>query len=418
LNAAFVCRPVRGERTGQTNLHDRSRAIAEISRCDPCRAAIFGGLRAGTRDLRTAKCAAVPDLINVCGLTCDELVSSARERLPTAHGIARKAWKQVMLSGRFDLEALGLADRTANAWREQYALTLPNVVRTVSEETDTGTTAKAVLATHDGLEYECVLLPMGRGRATLCISSQVGCKMGCRFCETGRMGLLRNLSAAEIVAELLVARFVLGWAFNNVVFMGMGEALDNADAVLQVLRVMTDPSGLGFSQERITICTVGRIDGIERLKTLGMKRLNLSISLNAGNDALRSELMPINRVVPLSRLQETLLGYRPRANFVLGVNYCLMPDKNDTREHAREVGAFCKPLGRVMVNVIPYNPGTMPLTRMPTEEEIDTFIGWLREEGLPVRRRITKGRSVMAACGQLGNVELRQLRRRSSSVTS
>lgn len=349
--------------------------------------------------------------IELSALRCDELCALAKERLPQGAGIARGIYKQVMHRGVFEPEALGLGPRAAGAWREHFRLSLPRVVRTISEEAETGVTAKAVLAGADGLEFECVLLPMGRGRSTLCVSSQVGCKMGCRFCETGRMGLLRNLSVAEIVGEILVAKHVLGWPVRNVVFMGMGEALDNADALVQTLRVMTDDTGLGFSQERLTVCTVGRIDGIDRLAALGMKRLNLSISLNAANDALRSELMPVNRKVPLSLLQEKLASYRPRKNFVLGVNYCLLPGMNDTQAHAREVAEFCRPLGRVMVNVIPYNPGTAPLTRLPAEDEIDRFIGWLRDEGLPVRRRITKGRSVMAACGQLGNVELRRARR-------
>jgi 23S rRNA (adenine2503-C2)-methyltransferase len=169
---------------------------------------------------------------------------------------------------------------------------------------------------------------------------------------------------------------------------------------------------LGLSQERITICTVGRIDGIERLSQLGMKRLNLSISLNAANDDLRSDLMPINRKVPLADLQAALIKYQPRANFVLGVNYCLLPGMNDAPEHVREIAEFCKPLGRVMVNVIPYNPGTVPLTRTPTDDETDTFINQLRDQGVIVRKRVTKGRSVMAACGQLGNVELRKEHRR------
>lgn len=354
--------------------------------------------------------------LDLCGLTAAQLADAARERLPVGHGVARKIYKQVMHSGSFEPEALGLRQTSVEAWRAAFRLQLPRVVRTLSEASETGMTAKAVLATHDGLEYECVLLPMGRGRQTLCVSSQVGCKMGCQFCETGRMGLLRSLSAAEIVAELLVARYVLGWEFRNVVFMGMGEALDNADALVQVLHVITDPVGLGMSQERITVCTVGRIDGIERLRTLGMKRLNLSISLNAANDTLRSELMPVNRKLPLAQLQAALMRYRPRANFVLGVNYCLLPGKNDTQQHAREVAEFCRPIGRVMVNVIPYNPGSLPITRAATEDEIETFIGWLRDEGLPVRRRITKGQSVMAACGQLGNVELRRKRSLTQSI--
>jgi 23S rRNA (adenine2503-C2)-methyltransferase len=223
------------------------------------------------------------------------------------------------------------------------------------------------------------------------------------------MGLLRSLSAAEIVAQLVVAR-AQGFAVRNLVFMGMGEALDNADAVIQALRVLTDPGGLAISQERITVCTVGRIDGLQRLAQAGFKRLNLSVSLNAPDDALRSSLMPVNKVLPLSELQAALASYRPRRNFALGVNYCLLPGINDAPEHAAGVARFCAPLGRVMVNVIPYNPGNAPLTRAPEEAEIDRFIDCLRDEGLPVRRRVTKGRSVMAACGQLGNVELRRKR--------
>jgi 23S rRNA (adenine2503-C2)-methyltransferase len=340
-----------------------------------------------------------------------EFVQLARERLTHGAGIARTIYKDALRFGRFEPESHGLRPSSAAEWRAKFRLSLPRVVRVASEESEIGTTAKAVLALADGLECECVLLPMGRDRSTLCVSSQIGCKMGCRFCETARMGLLRHMRTAEIVAQLLVARHVLGWEFRNVVFMGMGEALDNAEHVLPALRVMTDSHGLGMSQERLTICSVGHVAGIAQLQALGMKRLNLSISLNAGNDALRSSLMPINRKVALAELQRVLLGYPQRPNFVLGVNYCLLPEHNDRAEHAREVAEFCRPLGRVMVNVIPYNPGSAPLTRAPSEDEIDRFIELLRDEGLPVRRRITKGRSVMAACGQLGNVELRTLRR-------
>jgi 23S rRNA (adenine2503-C2)-methyltransferase len=348
--------------------------------------------------------------IDIPGLCRDELIASARERLTHGHGIASRVYKDALRFGRFQPEAHGLGEAAARAWREQFRFELPRVVRTISEQSELGATAKAVLALSDGLECECVLLPMGRERSTLCVSSQVGCKMGCRFCETARMGLLRHMTTAEIVSQLLVARHGLGWEFRNVVFMGMGEALDNP-YVIPALRVLTDGSGLGLSQERITICTVGRVEGIRQLQGLGMKRLNLSVSLNAANDALRSELMPVNRSVPLAELQAALASYRPRANFVLGVNYCLMPGKNDAPEHAREVAEFCRPLGRIMLNVIPYNPGSVPITRAPSEVEIESFVERLRSEGLPVRRRITKGRTVMAACGQLGNVELRTLHR-------
>jgi 23S rRNA (adenine2503-C2)-methyltransferase len=353
--------------------------------------------------------------IEIAALTRDQLQAAARERLAFGHGVALAVYKDALRYGRYQPERHGLAQRGVSAWREAFAFSLPSVARTVEEHAETGRTAKAVLRYADGLEAECVLLPMGRGRSTLCVSSQIGCKMGCSFCETARMGLLRHMTAAEIVAQLLVARHVLGWEFRNVVFMGMGEALDNPN-LSAALAVLTDGSGLGMSQERITVCSVGNVEGIERLAQLGLKRLNLSISLNAANDLLRSELMPINRRVPLAALQAALLRYRPRPNFVLGVNYCLMPGLNASDEHAREVAAFCLPLGRVMVNVIPYNPGNVPLTRAPSDDEVVTFIERLRSHGLPVRRRITKGRSVMAACGQLGNVQLRVARRARGSV--
>ena len=221
------------------------------------------------------------------------------------------------------------------------------------------------------------------------------------------MGLLRHLRPDEIVGQLLVARHVLGWDFKNVVFMGMGEALDNP-SLFHVLRLLNDPGAMSIAQECLTVCTVGSIDGIERLKAEGFPRLNLSVSLNSADDATRSRVMPVNRKNPLVDLQAALAAYRPRRNFALGVNYCLMPGINDTREDAARVAAFCAPIARTLVNVIPYNPGNAPLTRAPSEDEVDTFIGWLREEGLAVRRRVTKGRSVMAACGQLGNAELRR----------
>ena len=346
------------------------------------------------------------------GLTWTELKAEARTRLAKGYGRAREVYRQVTEEARFAPEELALADRWATAWREAFSLDLPEVVRTITEEGETGTTAKAVMKLDDGWEVECVLIPMGHGRSTLCVSSQVGCKMGCTFCETAKMGLIRHLRADEIVAQILVARHALGWPVRNVVFMGMGEALDNADSLFQAIRVLNDPAGMAMGQERMTICTVGRVDGIERLAREGLKRINLSVSLNAPDDATRDRLMPVNRKYALAELRAALAAYRPRRNFTLGVNYCLMPGLNDDREAARAIAEFCEPIARVLVNVIPYNPGSAPLTRAPSDEEIDRFIGWLREEGLPVRKRITKGRSVMAACGQLGNPEAREKKRR------
>jgi len=274
-----------------------------------------------------------------------------------------------------------------------------------------GLTTKLVLRLEDGLEAEVVHIPMGRGRHTLCVSSQVGCKMGCEFCETAKMGLVRHLKSYEIVGQIMAARHDAGLDVRNVVFMGMGEALDNYEALVQTIRILTDPGGAAMGQERLTVCTVGHVAGIDRLAGEGFKRLNLSVSLNATTDESRRKLMPIARRYDLESLQGALARYQPRANFCLGVNYCLMPGINDSRDDATRIRQFCAPMHRTMVNLIPYNPGSLPLTRAPEEAEIERFVGWLRDEGLSVRRRITKGRDVMAACGQLGNLELRRSKR-------
>jgi 23S rRNA (adenine2503-C2)-methyltransferase len=226
--------------------------------------------------------------------------------------------------------------------------------------------------------------------------------MACAFCETGGAGLARNLSAAEIVAQAVTARVALGWEFRNIVFMGMGEPLDNPDGVSGALAVMFDQAGLGLAQERVTICTAGLPDGIERLKALGYRRLGLSVSLNAPDDVTRSSLMPVNRVFDLDALAAALAAFPSRRNFALGVNYCLVPGVNDGPAAAAGVAAFVARVGRALVNVIPYNPGSRPIGRAPTETEADAFVASLRAAGLDVRVRAPRGRALMAACGQLG----------------
>jgi len=226
--------------------------------------------------------------------------------------------------------------------------------------------------------------------------------MACAFCETGRTGLIRNLTAAEIVAQVHQARFELGWDFSSLVFMGMGEPLHNFEAVAASLKVLTEPRGFAFAQDKITVCTVGLVDGIEKFAALGYKRMGLSLSLNAGSQTLRERLMPTGVTNGLSALQVSLAAYPQRKNFVLALNYCLLPGINDSPQDALDVATFARQLGRTLVNLIPYNPGTVPLTAAPTENEVDAFLALLRGAGLDAKVRGTKGRSIMAACGQLG----------------
>jgi 23S rRNA (adenine2503-C2)-methyltransferase len=362
--------------------------------------------------------------LDVLGLTSVGFAQAAALAVPRGSGLAHQLYTEAHRTGRWDPRAAGLSAGHAAAWEAAFqvgVLAVDRVSDDAGADPSAGAgdgasepaTAKAVMRTHDGYEIECVRIPMRHGPEggqpswTLCVSSQVGCRMGCTFCETGRMGLLRNLTAGEIVAQVVTAHAALGWRARNLVFMGMGEALDNVDAVIQALHALTDRRGLAYSHERLTICTSGHAEGITRLAALGWKRLNLSISLNAGDDQLRSRIMPVNRRTPLARLQELLAAYPQRRNFTLGVNYCLLPGINDAIEDAGRVAAFCAPLGRVLVNLIPYNPGSAPIARAPSEDEVVAFIDALRAHGLPVRRRLTKGRGIMAACGQLGRRQRR-----------
>lgn len=340
--------------------------------------------------------------IDILGLDSTALAEAASRLLSSGAGVAPKVFERSFETGELGVGGLGLSAASARGWREHFDMKLPEVVKVVREE---GGTAKAVLGLEGGGSIECVRIPMPGGdgkKSTLCVSSQLGCRMGCAFCETGRAGLTRNLSAAEIVAQVLTTRTKLGWDCHNIVFMGMGECLDNLDEVAQALRVLGDNRGLGFAQERMTLCTSAPAGAIEKLRKLSLKRLGLSISLNAGSDEKRSFLMPVNRSNGLDALSSSLASYPMRRNFALGVNWCLIPGVNDGRVDAAEAASFCAKVGRCIVNLIPYNPGRAPIGRAPSEEEVERFASLLAEYGCAVKRRATKGGSIMAGCGQLG----------------
>jgi 23S rRNA (adenine2503-C2)-methyltransferase len=273
-----------------------------------------------------------------------------------------------------------------------------------------GATGKVLLQTRDHLEIEAVLIPMRAG-GTLCVSSQVGCKMGCSFCETGRMGLLRNLTAAEIVSQLFVARFILNFSVRNIVFMGMGEPFDNYDSVMQAFRIMIDPHGFGFGPNHITISTSGRIDGIQKLMQEKGAIPNLAVSINAPNDVLRNTLMPVNRQYPLSDLYQVMDQFCRTTKKEILIAYVLLKDRNDSLEHAQELANYLKGLS-VRINLIPYNRQSHDRYESSEREHIDLFATVLRKAGYNCLIRQTKGDKIMAACGQLGNLKLKQLRKR------
>jgi len=265
----------------------------------------------------------------------------------------------------------------------------------------TGSVVKFLLRFSDGLESESVCIPMQSG-TTLCISSQIGCKMGCAFCQTAKMGLIRNLSACEIVQQVLVAKFVLKRPIRNIVFMGMGEPLDNYAEVMQAIKVLTDPHGLAFGPSHITISTSGRVDGIDQLIVDADPALNLAVSVNAPTDVIRKKIMPVNRSWDLEALKQSMLRYCEHPRRKILIEYVLLQGLNDSAECALLLAEYLRDL-RVTVNVIPYNAQVKSRFSPPSSEQMDLFVQTLRNEGYRVFVRTTKGDQIRAACGQLGN---------------
>ncbi len=328
--------------------------------------------------------------MDVLGLTFEQVRSACR---PPNHQVKRlrEAYRG-LLTGQTGADGFGLS-----------ASVLP-IVRSLVD----GDLIKFVQRTADDWEIESVCVPMqryGRSWKTLCLSSQIGCARGCVFCETGQLGLRRNLTPGEIVGQVVATRIQLGQEIRNVVFMGMGEPFDNFDNVTQAIRVLTDRSGLSMSFERVSVSTVGRIEGIRKLAALGWRRINLAVSLNAPNDEIRRRIMPIARTEPMRDLRDALLAYPLRTCQFFMIEYVLIPGVNDAPEHAAQLGEFLRPV-KCVVNVIPYNPRRDSPWPAPTEESIVAFMTALKAAGLHVKRRLTKGRDHMAACGQLGNREL------------
>ncbi|MHB8066719.1 MAG: 23S rRNA (adenine(2503)-C(2))-methyltransferase RlmN [Desulfobaccales bacterium] len=260
-------------------------------------------------------------------------------------------------------------------------------------------TRKLLLALADGQRIEAVLIPEER-HATLCVSSQVGCAQGCRFCLTAQRGFVRNLTAGEIVNQILAARTLLppGLPLTNLVFMGMGEPLANFPAVARALKLITSPWGLNFSPRHITVSTVGLAPLIPRLAQEA--KFNLTISLNAPEDALRSQIMPVNRRYPLETLLQACRDFPLPRHRRITFAYVLLKDFNDAPGQARQFAKLLKGL-RVKINLIPFNPHARLPFAPPPRERILEFQEILREQNFAVFVRESRGQEIAAACGHL-----------------
>ena len=286
----------------------------------------------------------------------------------------------------------------------------------VSEHQSADGTVKWLFDVGAGNAVEAVFIPED-DRGTLCVSSQAGCAVGCRFCSTGHQGFSRNLTTGEIVSQLWFAEHVLRKRFqtqdrviSNVVMMGMGEPLQNYSALVPALRVMLDDHGYGLSRRRLTVSTSGVVPMMDRLAA--DCPVALAVSLHAPNDALRDRLVPINRKYPLRELLAACQRYLERAprDFIT-FEYVLLAGVNDEPEHARELVALVRDVP-CKFNLIPFNPFPGAPFARPEEDRIRRFASILMESGLVTTTRKTRGDDVAAACGQLAG-QVRDRTRRS-----
>jgi 23S rRNA (adenine2503-C2)-methyltransferase len=338
-------------------------------------------------------------MIDILEFTLEQLTRTFDKDFGKSVFHARALFRDIFKQGNKNFlnspEFLG-SPKFARALEGKVSVTPGAVVKTFEE----GGLTKFITRLSDNLEIESVIIPMTRHN-TLCISSQVGCKMGCKFCETGRMGFKRNLSISEITGQVYNGRHYLKKDIKNIVFMGMGEPLDNFDNVMGAIQVMNQQQGFDIALRHMTLSTVGLVPGIERLAKLDMKGLRMAISINAPDDAIRSRLMPVNNTFPMAALKKSLVDFPlPRRGIFL-FEYILIKGVNDSPVHAKMLADFIDPLP-VRLNLIACNQVKGLDYENPGDEKMNAFADLLSAKGIMVIKRWGKGRSVSAGCGQLG----------------
>jgi 23S rRNA (adenine2503-C2)-methyltransferase len=336
--------------------------------------------------------------LNLMGLQPMEL-----EDLAVSLGASRYRGRQlatwIYRKGIVDLEMMTDLPREFRArLAETHAIVVPTVERETPSQDGS---RKLVFRLEDERRVSAVLMP-DDGRTTLCLSTQVGCGFGCAFCLTGTMGLDRNLTAAEILGQLIVANGLLGddERVTHIVFMGMGEPLANYASLVTSLRILTDARlGLGYSPRRLTVSTVGLVSGIDRLGREDLK-VNLAISLHAASDEVRGRLMPVNRSWNLDALMAAVRRYPLAPRQRIFFEYVMLEDVNDSPEEARQLAWLLRGI-RAKVNLIPFNDWEGSGFRRPPLARILAFQTILLDAGITTTVRWSKGEDIGAACGQL-----------------
>lgn len=331
--------------------------------------------------------------------TLDELTDWFRERGEPAYR-AKQLYNWVFRNFATDYSQVTVLPV---AMRARLAEDLPIQALTPIHEvaTDDGETVKMLYQTADGQTLETVLM-FYPDRSTVCVSCQVGCAVGCSFCATGLMGLQRNLSAGEMVAQVVdVARRSKerGRPLTNIVMMGMGEPFHNYENVMKMVAILNQPEGMRFGSRRITVSTSGVVPFIDKLATEPYQ-VNLAISIHAANDELRSTMVPLNRRWPLNELIASVRRYIGTTRRRVSFEYVLIASVNDSDDDARQLAKRLKGL-LCHVNLIPLNPTPAFPYERPSAERIDRFAEILNASGIPATVRYSRGVEIAAACGQL-----------------
>jgi 23S rRNA (adenine2503-C2)-methyltransferase len=336
-------------------------------------------------------------------MTLDETVAFVTGELGEPRFRGEQVWRWVHAHGVSDFDAMKNVPKATRAKLAGRAKI--GTLKVAEVQTSIDGTRKVRFETADGRSIESVIIPDGE-KTTQCISSQVGCALDCQFCATAKLGFTRHLDAGEIADQVYRARALLaevepGRRITNLVYMGMGEPLHNYDNVVRSLRILTHDLGAGLSQRRITVSTVGLVPGIEKLGAEDI-RPNLAVSLNASNDEIRDQIMPINRKFDIARLLAAIdaypLEHRRRVTF----EYVMLAGVNDTAADAARLAKLLRRV-RCKVNIIPFNPHPEAPYQRPTQAAISFFQNELRRLGLPVYLRTPRGDDIDAACGQLAN---------------
>jgi len=360
-----------------------------------------------TLDLSRAKPVSAP--VNLSGMTRSQLqaalVAAAVVPADKARMRASQVWRWMHQAGVTEFSAMtNVARDTQVRLAEAFTIARPEVVeRQVSKDG----TRKWLIRTAPGIEIETVYIPdVGRSGA-LCVSSQVGCTLNCTFCHTGTQALVRNLTAAEIVAQVQVAKDDLAeWPsdkedrlLSNVVFMGMGEPLYNLDSVADALDILSDNEGIGISRRRITVSTSGVVPQLEALGT--RTQAMLAISLHATNDALRDVLVPLNKKYDLAQLMDGIRAYPGISNARrVTFEYVMLKGINDSPDEARALVKLIEGIP-AKVNLIPFNPWPGTDYECSDWKTIERFAAILNKAGYASPIRTPRGRDILAACGQL-----------------